>query len=214
MRDDYVSWLAAAGYQDNTRSNQISYIARLEQYHGNLDDLITAGGYEDLISELSYSTADERMAKANPSRIPINGNIRNNLSSYKAAARLYHSFISGAIRGDDPAYEDTGDALLSTAPDLSDGQDKQRLSLERDMQKALRDNIALLEDGLTIIDDGIERQVLSGRIDILCRDSNGAMVVIELKQGGLARHRANPRLYGRPASRGRRPDDARHRRSA
>jgi DNA-binding CsgD family transcriptional regulator len=56
--------------------------------------------------------------------------------------------------------------------------------LERDLQAALRRNIAQLEPGLTIVDGDRERRVESGgRIDILAKDRSGGMVVIELKAG-------------------------------
>jgi RecB family endonuclease NucS len=48
---------------------------------------------------------------------------------------------------------------------------------------ALRDNIARLDPSLSIIDDGAERAVASGFIDILARDAAGVLVVIELKAG-------------------------------
>lgn len=51
------------------------------------------------------------------------------------------------------------------------------------MQAALRLHIDQLEPGLTIIDDGAERSVDSGFIDITARDSSGTIVVIELKAG-------------------------------
>jgi RecB family endonuclease NucS len=56
-------------------------------------------------------------------------------------------------------------------------------SLERDLQRALRDHIEQLELGLIIIDDHKEQSVPSGRIDITARDRAGATVVIELKAG-------------------------------
>jgi endonuclease len=55
--------------------------------------------------------------------------------------------------------------------------------LERDMQRALRENIEQLEQGLTIDDGGREQTVASGRIDITARDTHGNFVVIELKTG-------------------------------
>ena len=54
--------------------------------------------------------------------------------------------------------------------------------LERDLQKALRENIEQLEPGLTISDGGKEKTVRSGRIDITAQDRDGA-TVIELKVG-------------------------------
>jgi len=59
--------------------------------------------------------------------------------------------------------------------------------LERDLQKALRNNIEQLERGLKIIDGGKEQKVESGFIDITAKDKNGNTVVIELKAGSADR---------------------------
>jgi len=58
--------------------------------------------------------------------------------------------------------------------------------LERDLQLALRLNIQQLEEGLVIIDNGKEYVTEAGRIDILARDAENAIVVIELKAGTAA----------------------------
>ena len=58
-----------------------------------------------------------------------------------------------------------------------------RMGLERDLQIALRSKIEQLDPGLTVSDNGAERSVDSGRIDITARDSSGTTVVIELKAG-------------------------------
>lgn len=55
--------------------------------------------------------------------------------------------------------------------------------LERDLQRFLRTSIEQLEPGLTIIDNGKERSTDTGRIDITGEDSQGSLVVIELKVG-------------------------------
>ncbi len=55
--------------------------------------------------------------------------------------------------------------------------------LERDLQRTLRDNIEQLEPGLTIVDGGAEKSVATGRIDITAKDSQGNLVIIELKAG-------------------------------
>lgn len=67
-------------------------------------------------------------------------------------------------------------------PPSSEESTHQRFSLERDMQAALRRNIVSLDPALKIMDDGAERAVNSGLIDITCEDSE-AMVVVELKAG-------------------------------
>jgi len=60
---------------------------------------------------------------------------------------------------------------------------KAKISLERDLQAALRENIEQLEPGLVIIDGGKEKITPSGRTDILAIDANKRTVVIELKVG-------------------------------
>jgi RecB family endonuclease NucS len=70
---------------------------------------------------------------------------------------------------------------------------EQTFALESDMQDALRENIEQLEAGLTIIDDGKEKKVASGFIDITAKDKQGTMVVIELK-AGTAEHKAIAQL--------------------
>jgi len=58
-----------------------------------------------------------------------------------------------------------------------------QVSLERDLQAALRENIEQLEPGLVIIDGGKEKISPSGRTDILAVDASKKNVVIELKVG-------------------------------
>lgn len=62
----------------------------------------------------------------------------------------------------------------------------QLFGLERDLQIALRANIAQLEPGLEIIDEGTEQSVDAGRVDILAKDAQGRIVVIELKAGAAS----------------------------
>jgi hypothetical protein len=68
------------------------------------------------------------------------------------------------------------------AEEIEDAEDL-KFGLERDMQDALRGNIAQLDPSLRIVDEGRERHVEAGRIDILAEDDAGARVVIELKSG-------------------------------
>ena len=63
------------------------------------------------------------------------------------------------------------------------GPSTKKSRTQRDLQSALRRAIEQLEPGLEIIDDGAERSVASGFIDITARDARGAIVVVELKTG-------------------------------
>jgi len=190
MREDYGTWLRSQGLQENTTSAQLHRVGRVEHHYGNLDELIAAGGYEALIGELTYSTADQRLGKANPSRLPLTGNLRTNLQSYKSALTLYRNFLTDAHDGQ-AVFSAASAQETFPSSEISERSEQQRLSFERDMQAALRTNITLLEEGLVITDDGIERNVLSGRIDILCQDSAERAVVIELKAG-----KADARVIG------------------
>jgi RecB family endonuclease NucS len=54
---------------------------------------------------------------------------------------------------------------------------------ERELQSAVRRQLALVEPGLVEADGGRERAVATGKIDIVARDAAGNFVVIELKAG-------------------------------
>lgn len=181
MRPDYLGWLAEQKYSEGTQAAQIHRVKKVEDFYGSLDDHFINGTYDDVVMSLQYSTGDERANKPNPSKIKFEGNIRNNLQSYKNAIMRYRNFLNGnVIQGDALETQILADSLNTSV--LSEDVALQRFSLERDMQLALRRNIGNLESDLKIIDDGAERAVNSGFIDITCEDSS-AIVVVELKAG-------------------------------
>lgn len=198
MRPEYKKWLEDQKYEAGTIIAQLHRAGRVEDCYGSLDEHFAAGTLQNIIDELTYSAEDERIGRPNPSRIPFNGNTRNNLASYKNAVVRYRKFLTGWERGDADAP-----AALSDTPSLianSRGEDAeipvQKLSLERDMQAALRREIRQLSPSLTIIDDGAERSVDSGFIDITCCDqTDDALVVVELK-AGRADSRAIAQILG------------------
>ena len=180
MNSSYQSWLEQHGYAAGTVQAQTYRAGRAEEYYGDLDEHYDRDQLRSVIGELKYSTADERRNKPNPSKIPFNGNTRDNLASYRNAVERYCKFrretqgedISPGIRAR------KGEGVNESADDRG-----QLIGLERDLQAALRRAIEQLEPGLEIIDDGAERSVASGFIDITARDARGAIVVVELKTG-------------------------------
>lgn len=164
-------------YAANTVSAQVHRAGRVEEFHGDLDQHYANDHMESLIATFRYSTEDARRNRPNPTRIPIEGDIRTNLASYRDAIERYRRFRESHIDMPDQAGVRSS-AMADVAEEAG-----QRISLERDMQAALRIAIDQLDPGLTIIDDGAERSVESGFIDITARDQAGAVVVIELKAG-------------------------------
>lgn len=180
MKKDYRQWLQREKYQAGTISTQLNRSGRVETHHGDLDEHYAKDRMEGLIQTLTYSTDDKRRNRPHPSSIPFDGDIRNNLASYRNAVGLYRRY-----RDSDEERTDLRDSL-GMQPEIRAivvEEAGQRIGLERDMQAALRIAIEQLEPGITIIDDGVERSVESGFIDITARDSSGATVVIELKAG-------------------------------
>ena len=184
MRNDYKAWLETQQYDSGTVNTQLYRVGRVEENYGSLDEHYTKGTLQSIIDALNYSTADERQNKPNTSKIQIQGNIRNSLQSYKNAVVRYRKFLTGWERADSdapPSQITLSQQTLETA-ETSNETMPQRFSLERDMQAMLRRNISSLGTTLSIIDDGVERSVDSGFIDITCRDSSdNTIIVIELK---------------------------------
>ncbi len=195
MRQDYPNWLVEQKYAENTQAAQLHRVKKVEESYGDLDDRFKNGTYQDVINDLQYSASDEKRDRPNPSRIKFDGNIRNNLQSYKNAVVRYQKFLNEKDF-QNPLFKNGG-TLESSGPFLTEGiieQKQQRFSLERDMQAALRQNIESLDPSFKIIDDGAERAVNSGFIDITCED-NEAIVVVELK-AGTADSRAIGQILG------------------
>jgi hypothetical protein len=181
----YKDWLELQKYQPNTISAQMHRAGRVDELYGDLDAQFETDKLESVIEALKYSKDDERQKRPNNTKIPFNGDPFNNLASYRDAVKRYRKFRMDST-GDfnSAAQENHG---LNTKVNDSDEESGRRFGLERDMQAALRNNINQLEEGLTIIDEGAERSVDSGFIDITARDANGTTVVIELKTGVAGR---------------------------
>jgi hypothetical protein len=99
MWDDLQAWLAARGKSVST----LSRVQRLETAYGNLASLHETDGLAGLVASLTYSATDERERRSNPSKVPIDGNLRNGLASLKSAAQLLQTYLDE--RADGPLAE-------------------------------------------------------------------------------------------------------------
>ena len=176
---DYRQWLENQDLQARTVNVQMYRATRVEKCHGDLDEQYAQDRMANLIEVLNYSIDDRRSGKPNPSKIPFKGDTYNNLASYRGAVERYMKFRDeNGDNGTNPPGTEGADG-----PTDEGGVTGQRMGLERDLQAALRFKIEQLDPGLTVIDDGAERSVDSGFIDITAQDSSGTTVVIELKAG-------------------------------
>ncbi len=183
MREpEYRGWLEQQQYPVSTIQSRMANVRRVKEYHGSLDAAFDQDGLRSLIDLFKYTAEDKRRGKDNPTKIPINGNYCTNLAMYKNAIGLYQKFRQETANGFQPVREED-----TPAPPALLLQEKKLIGLERDMQVLLRRDLEQLESGLVIDDDGAERQVNSGRIDITAKDANGSLVVIELKIGRAGR---------------------------
>jgi endonuclease len=138
-----------------------------------------------LINRYSYSIEDERIGAPNPTRIPIEPEkLRRDVGWYRRQLARYLQFRQRS----DASIRDPNDVNERLASEgvidrVTEEESERTFQLEADLQRELRRNISQLEQGLTIIDEGREDQVDAGYIDILCRDSDGRLVIVELKAG-------------------------------
>lgn len=179
----FRKWLDEGPYTPQSANTRYSYAKKVEEAYGDLDEQYISDRLGGLVSSLAYSLTDAKAHRPNPTRIAIGGNPYNVLNNCKTGVRSYRAFLDGGgaeqIAAED-AVELAGSALQAK-------REGKQFEFEQNLQAALRSEIEQLEPGLRIIDDGVERAVESGSIDILAQDVSGALVVIELKRGTAKR---------------------------
>lgn len=92
-REDFKEWLQLQ-YPDTpvTVKNRLANCANVERAYGNLDDHFLKDRCSLIISELNYTTEDERNDMPQRHKVIINGNIRNGSATLKQAVNLYVDF--------------------------------------------------------------------------------------------------------------------------
>jgi RecB family endonuclease NucS len=184
MREtEYRSWLALQGREPSTQNTSVSAVRRIEAAYGDLEQEFALSGLDTILTELIYSKSDQKNNEPNPSKVQIDGDIYNGLSSLRTHLNYYRRFLEEiATKATVAEVVKSSAAAPITSLELAEADPPEAvLSLERDLNAALRQNISQLEAGLHVVDGGKERSVASGRIDILAEDSQGRKVVIELK---------------------------------
>ena len=184
MRElEYRNWLAMQGREPSTQNTSVSVIRRIENAYGDLEQEFALSGLESILADLAYSKSDQKNNDPNPSKVQIDGDVYNGLSSVRTHLNYYRRFLESiSTKAAVAEVIASSSATLQTQAELPEADPPEAiLSLEKDLNAALRQNIAQIEPGLTVIDGGKERIVASGKIDILAQDTQGRKLVIELK---------------------------------
>ena len=90
--DKYRDWLEREGLAKSSIDTRISHAKRVEEHYDDLDGLFDEDRLEGVIGELQYSAEDKQANAPNPSQIPIDGDLNDNLASYRAAVRKYREY--------------------------------------------------------------------------------------------------------------------------
>ena len=164
--DAFRSYFVTQVGKETSANSYAVNLRKLDAYTGGLDQKIEELGYEPIIA----------WAKSQHEG-PFDGPYA---SSVRSALIRYVKFL---IDASDPeaAAEDTAEAdhVINQAEE----PDPTIFQYERELQLAVRRQIATLFPGLSVADGGREKSVSTGRIDIFTTDENGDHVAIELKAG-------------------------------
>lgn len=145
----------------NSANSYSSNLRKADQFCGGLDEKIEQMGADKFV----------RWAESQ-STGPFEG---VNATNVRSAIRKYVVFTL--------QHEPNEDSPLEQIDESEDALSSAVFRYEQELQAAVRKQIGSIESGLTVADGGNERIVPTGRIDVLARDSEGTLVIIELKAG-------------------------------
>lgn len=155
----FKNWFLRRGYKNSTLNTHNSYLQRIDQFIGGLDEKISKDGIDGLFAWAKHANGGPFETYASHARSVLN---------------RYVEFI---IDSQSPSQD------VDEEIELEDSSDPVVFHIEREMQAAVRKQLHMLEIGLKEADGGAEINVATGKIDILAEDKDNNLVVIELKAG-------------------------------
>jgi hypothetical protein len=156
FRQFYVSQGSA-----NSASSYATNLRKADAYCGGIDEKVRELGPEGFIQWMDSQQTG-----------PFEG---ANATNVRSALRKYIAFSSRLSPDDVEQLHDEAEAEEASSASV--------FRYEQELQASVRNELAVLESGLTIADGGMEKSVATGRVDILAKDTAGRLVVIELKAG-------------------------------
>ena len=191
--ESFEQYMRSRNLADKTQQQRGYALKRIERAYGvDLDAAFQEDGLSSLMASFGYSASDERDGRPNPSKLDIDPDkLLTHLRWYRSHLVDYVRFLGADVEA---VTLDQGGIAASDVQVIEEAVGK-IFALERDLQIALRANLDDLESGLKVADGGAERKVESGFIDILARDTQGVLTVIELK-ADTARPEAIAQILG------------------
>jgi hypothetical protein len=159
---EFREYFIAKVGKENSANSYASNLRKIDQFTGGLDEKIAEIGLGQII-EWAKEQTDGPFGDTSA-------------ANYRSAINRYVKFL---IDSSDP--EASEPEIEESVP--TSGEESTTFQYERELQAAVRRQISAIAPNLKIVDGGIERAVATGRIDVLAENSNGELVVIELKAG-------------------------------
>lgn len=159
--EQFASFFLGQGNRPSSLNNYKTVLRRVDTVIGGLDEKLGREGPESVLGWLEATQADA---------------LRPYLKDVPSITRKYIDFFRLS-----PVID--GDLAIPETPETPADPGGTVFRMEREMQRAVRRQLAALEPGLREADGGFENSVSTGRIDILAEDAQGRLVVIELKAG-------------------------------
>jgi hypothetical protein len=156
-REEFKEWFAAKPVKSNTVSAHVWMLNKIDDAF-DLDGKLAQFGIDGILAWAKQETT---------------GPFEKYPSNARTALNRFIEFTVASQSPEEPLDELEADE--ATAPIL--------FKLEKEMQAAVRRQLSQLEQGLKVDDGGIEISVTTGKIDIVARDAQNRLVVIELKVG-------------------------------
>jgi len=177
----FQAYMTNKALAEKTKETRGYALKRIERAHKiDLDEEYNRDQMSSALRLFSYSAADERAKRPNPTKMDIDADkLLSHLRWYKTHLTDYARFKGGLPDAD--AATQAQEETEELTEDLLEEAVGKTFAFEKDLQAALRANLSQLEEGLRVEDGGNERRVEAGFIDILARDKANVLTVVELK---------------------------------
>jgi hypothetical protein len=167
--EQFAAYFLGQGFKPSSLNNYQVVLRKVDLAIGGLDEKLMSDGGESVLRWAETT-------KAEP--------LKPYLKDLPSITRKYVEFVR--VSAPVEPCSDKGEAEIpENLAEPSGGA----FHIEREMHRAVRNQLAALEPGLKEADGGFEITVPTGRIDILAEDEQGRLVVIGVEGGHLPTRR-------------------------